>query len=460
MTLKQAVLPLLVATALSACAIGPDYQRPVLELPQAAANVAPVTADWWQGFADPVLNATIDEALRYNRDLVQAAARVEEAEAAAGIARASLLPEVNGSVSSARSRASLYSSGAGALGNSRQAMLNASWELDVWGKLRREREAALADVSASANLLAAARLSLSSQVAKTYFQLASYDAQLASARGTLQSREESLALRKKRFNGGMTSELELRQAEAEAAAARAVVPQLAQAVTQTEHALAVLLGRSPRAIAANVARGKGLAALAEPPQIPAALPSDLLLRRADVAAAESRLVAANARIGVARAAYFPSISLSAGLGSVSSSLSDLFSGPAQTWNFAAGLTAPIFNAGRIAAGVDVANARQKQALAGYEKAVQQAFADTLDALSAVSAARETEAAQQAQLTALREALRLARLRYDNGYSSYLDVLDAERGVFQVEQALSSARLARLSAVVSLYAALGGGWQQG
>ncbi|MDC7706157.1 efflux transporter outer membrane subunit [Vogesella indigofera] len=460
MMLKQALLPMVVAAALSACAVGPDYQRPQLDMPQAAANVAPVANDWWRSFEDPVLDAMIDESLRYNRDLVQAAARVEEAAAAAGVARAGLLPQVSASAGSGRSQTSTYSSGGGALLDSRQAGLTASWELDLWGKLRREREAALADVSASEHSLAALRLSLGSQVAKSYFQLASYDAQLASARATLQSREQSLQLRQKRFNGGMTSELELRQAEAEAASARATVPQLAQAVTQTEHALAVLLGRSPRDIAANLGRGKALSALAEPEQIPSGLPSDLLLRRADVAAAEASLIAANARIGVARAAYFPSISLSAGIGSASTALVDLFSGPAQTWNFAANLTAPIFNAGRIAAGVDAANARQKQALAVYEKTVQQAFADTLDAMSAVSTTRATEQAQLQQLASLREALRLARLRYDNGYSSYLDVLDAERGVFQVEQALSSARLARLSAVVSLYAALGGGWQAG
>ena len=456
MRLKQLVLPMLVASALSACAIGPDYKRLNMDMPQAAANVPAISSDWWREFGDPVLTGMVDEALRYNRDLLQAAARVEEAAAAAGVARSSLLPQVNANVGTSRVQTSRYSSGAGVLADSQQAGLSASWELDLWGKLRREREAALADVSASKGVRDALRLSLGSQVAQTYFQLACYDAQLNSARATLDSREQALTLRKKRFNGGMTSELELRQAEAETAAARAIVPQLTQAVTQTEHALAVLLGRSPRDIAANLGRGQGLAAIRTPVDIPAGLPSDLLLRRPDIAAAEARLIAANARIGVARAAYFPSISLSAGIGSASTELAQLFSGPAQTWNFAANLAAPIFNAGKIAAGVDAANARQKQALAAYEKTVQQAFAETLDVMSAVATTRDTEAAQQAQLASLREALRLARLRYDNGYSSYLEVLDAERGVFQVEQALSSARLARLSAIAALYTALGGG----
>ncbi|MEC5208699.1 multidrug efflux system outer membrane protein [Vogesella perlucida] len=459
MTLKQALMPLLVAAALSACAVGPDYQRPGLALPQGSEQ-AQVDAHWWRQFGDATLNRLIADAQQYNRDLQQTAARVDEAAAAAGAARASQLPQVNASLSGARAQTSRYSSGAGALGENYSGGLSASWELDLWGKEARKREAANADLTQSQRLLDAARQSLSAQVASTYFQLLSYDAQLAAVQATLQGREESLTLRKKRFNGGMTSELELKQAEAETAAARAAVPRLRQAVAQTEHALAVLTGTNPRELVQPVARGKTLEALTVPPQVPSGLPSDLLLRRPDLAAAEAQLVAANARIGVARAAYFPSIGLSAGLGSASFELSKLFTGPAQTWNYAANLAAPIFNNGEISAGVDAANARQKQALAAYEKAVQSAFADTLDALSAVRTSQEAETAQGQQLAAMREALRLARLRYDAGYSSYLEVLDAERSVFQLEQSLSDARLARLNAVVSLYSALGGGWQPG
>lgn len=456
MRIKQSLLSLLVAAALTACATGPDYQRPALDLPQGAANVS-VAANWWQQFGDATLDGLIQQALQHNRDLQQAAARVDEAAAALGSARASQLPQVNANLGGARAGTSRYSSGAGATGESYNAGLSASWEIDLWGKLSRGREAAGADLQAQQRQLDAARLSLTAQVAGAYFQLRSFDAQLAAAEATLKGREESLTLRQKRFNGGMTSELELRQAEAETAAARASVPRLRQAVKQSEHALAVLTGRSPKALLEPVARGHSLDALNVPPAVPAALPSDLLLRRPDIAAAEAQLMAANARIGVARSAYFPSISLTAALGSQSLELADLFSGPARTWSFAGNLLAPIFNNGQIAAGVDAANARQKQALAAYEKAVQQAFADTLDALSAVSATRDTEAAQQQQLTAMREALRLARLRYDAGYTGYLDVLDAERNVFQLELAQSEARVARLNAVVGLYAALGGGW---
>ncbi|WP_147696080.1 efflux transporter outer membrane subunit [Vogesella mureinivorans] len=460
MKFKQALMPLLVAAALSACAaVGPDYQRPSLPLPQGSQQ-AQVDAHWWRQFGDATLNRLIADAQQYNRDLQQTAARVEEAAAAAGAARASQLPQVNASLGGARAQTSRYSSGAGAIGESYSGGLSASWEFDLWGKEARKREAANADLAQTERLLDGARQSLSAQVASTYFQLLSYDAQLASVQATLQGREESLTLRKKRFNGGMTSELELKQAEAEAASARAAVPRLKQAVRQTEHALAVLTGVNPRELITPLARGKALDALAVPRDIPADLPSDLLLRRPDIAAAEAQLVAANARIGVARSAYFPSIGLSAGLGSASLELSKLFTGPAQTWSFAANLAAPIFNNGQIAAGVDAANARQKQALAAYEKAVQAAFADTLDALSAVGTSRDTEAAQAQQLAAMRGALRLARLRYDAGYSSYLEVLDAERSVFQLEQSQSDARLSRLRAVVSLYSALGGGWQPG
>ncbi|MFC3531916.1 efflux transporter outer membrane subunit [Vogesella facilis] len=460
MTPKHALMPLMVALALSGCAaVGPDYQRPALELP-AGQQVAKVDARWWQSFGDSQLDALIDEALRYNRDLQQTAARVEEAAAALGSARASQLPRVDAKLGSTRTQSSEYSSAAGALYSYHQAGLSASWELDLWGKLARQREAAAANLAASEYSLAAARLSLAAQVSNAYFQLLAFDAQLAAAQATLKGREDSFMLRQKRFNGGMTSELELKQAEAELASAQAAVPKLSQAVDKSEHALAVLLGRSPRDLLQAPSRGKPLERLAEAPSVPGDLPSDLLLRRPDIAAAEQQLIAANARIGVARAAYFPSIGLSAGIGSESLKLAQLFSGPAQVWNFAGNLTAPIFNNGAIAADVSAATARQKQALAGYEKAVQAAFADTLDALTAVRGSRETELAQRKQLDAMREALRLARLRYDNGYSSYLEVLDAERSVFQLEQALADARLARLQAAVSLYTALGGGWQPG
>ncbi|RQW28042.1 efflux transporter outer membrane subunit [Rhodobacteraceae bacterium CH30] len=460
-------LPLWLAIALTGCAVGPDYSRPVVEMPGAwqAGAVAPAVAadvnvapDWWKSFNDPVLDQLVDEALAYNRNLAQAAARVEEARAQAGIARANLAPQLSANAGYQRGRTSADSAAGSQVSDARTANGALSWELDLWGKLRRANEAALANLAASEYNRDATRLSVAATVAQTYFQLRSFDTQLDITRRTLVSREESLRINKRRFEGGVTSELTYRQAEAEAASARAAVPSLEQSVIQSENALAILLGRSPRALVdSKVARGSELEALQVPVNIPSGLPSELLMRRPDVQAAEQQLKAANARIGVARAAYFPSIGLTGLLGSQSAALDTLFSGPTRTWSFVGNLAMPIFDWGKTGAGVDAASAQQKQALAAYELAIQSAFGETLDALSFTRTSRDRQAALFTQLQALQESLRLARLRYDNGYSSYLEVLDSERGSYQAELQLVGARLDQLQASVNLYKALGGGW---
>ncbi|MGL6070914.1 efflux transporter outer membrane subunit [Craterilacuibacter sp.] len=458
-------LPLWIAIALTGCAVGPDYTRPVVEMPGAwqsgaqapAAAQMIVVQDWWKSFNDPVLDKLVDEALVYNRNLAQAVARVDEARAQAGIARANLVPQLSANAGFQRGRTSADSAGGSQLSDARTANGVLSWELDLWGKLRRANEAALANLAASEYTRDATRLSISASVAQAYFQLRAYDAQLDITRRTLVSREEGLRINKRRFEGGVTSELTYRQAEAEAASARAGVPSLQQSVIQTENALAILLGRSPRALVdSKIARG-AVAALQVPVDIPAGLPSDLLMRRPDLRAAEQQLKAANARIGVARAAYFPTIGLTGALGSQSTALDTLFSGPMRTWSFATNLAMPIFDWGKTGAGVDAASAQQKQALATYELAIQSAFGETLDALSFTQTSRDRQAALFTQLQALQESLRLARLRYDNGYSSYLEVLDSERGSYQAELQLVSARLDQLQAAINLYKALGGGW---
>ncbi|UJB33108.1 efflux transporter outer membrane subunit [Chromobacterium sp. Beijing] len=460
--LKRALIPSLVALALTACAVGPDYSRPKLELPDSAQAQNPAIAlDWWKQFNDPVLDQLIAQALEHNQDLAAASARVDEAAAQAGIARAQLLPALNANAGYQRGRASSTTSTPGAplVSDVRNANLTASWELDLWGKLRRGNEAARADFAASRFARDSSKLAIAAQTAQTYFQLRAYDAQLDIAKRTLQSREESLKLQTKRFKGGLISELDQQQAEAEAASARAKVPQIASALEQTESALGVLLGHSPKQlVAGGIQRGQSLDALSAPPEVPAGLSSSLLERRPDIAASEQQLVAANARIGVARAAYFPSISLSGALGSQSLSLDTLFTGPTRTWSFVGNLAAPVFNFGQTGYAVDAASARQKQALAQYQKTVQSAFKDALDALSGYGAAREIQAAQTTQFQALNKSLRLANLRYDNGYASYLDVLDAQRNSFQAELGLVSAKLDQLNAVVGLYKALGGGWE--
>ncbi len=460
--MRKRTLPLLLSLALTACAVGPDYSRPNFDLPASTTTQqASVASDWWQQFNDPVLDQLISEALQHNQDLALSAAQVDEAAALAGIARAQLLPSLaaNAGYQRARTSAETTTAGSPLIADVRTANLTASWELDLWGKLRRSSEAARATLAASQYNRDAARLSLSAQVAQTYFQMRAFDAQLDIAKRTLDSRESSLQLRQKRFKGGMTSELDMRQAESEAASARATIPQLSKSLQQTETALAVLLGRTPRELLeGKLQRGQAIDLLNVPPSIPADLSSSLLERRPDLAAAEAQLIAANARIGVAKAAYFPSISLTGALGSQSLSMETLFSGATRTWSFVGNATAPIFNFGQTGLNVDAASARQRQALAQYQKSVQTAFKETQDALVASSAAREVQEAQTTQLAALNRALHLATLRYDNGYSSYLDVLDAERNTFQAELNLVNAKLDRLNAAISLYKALGGGWE--
>lgn len=468
--MKRLLLPTLITLALGACAVGPDYQRPAMDLPQSlAADARPdarVDLNWWTAFNDPVLDAFEQRASIYNRDLLAAIARVDEAAAQLTSTRADLLPQLNGAAGGQRGQPSslLPSSGLQpgqkVIGEQYNASLQASYELDLWGKLRRATEASRAELLSSQAARDTVALTVAASVANGYFQLRTYDEQLDIARRTLKSREDALVLRKKRFEGGLISELDYRQAEAETATARAAVPLYEQLVSQAETALKVLIGASPREIyQGEVSRGKALSTLNVPPTPPSGLPSDLLLRRPDVVAAEQQLVAANARIGVARAAYFPDITLTAALGSASLALGDLFTGPAALWSFAGDLTMPIFNWGKTGAGVDIANARQKQALASYEQSVQNAFRDTRDALVAQQKTAEQLVAQNTQVSAYTRTTHLARLRYDNGYSSYIDVLDSERSLFSAELDRANTRLARLQAAISVFRALGGGYGQ-
>jgi multidrug efflux system outer membrane protein len=296
------------------------------------------------------------------------------------------------------------------------------------------------------------RLSLVSQVAQAYFDLRSLDRQLEIARRTLASREESLELVTKRFRGGVVSELDVQQAESEAAVAAASVPNLEQLIVQQENALSILLGHNPE----DISRGRSVFEVAVP-DVPVGLPSTLLVRRPDILAAEQSLVAANARIGAARAEYFPRISLTGLLGFESRELSDWFSRGSRIWQVAGGATAPIFTAGRIGANVDVATAQQQQSLYDYLLTIQTSFREVEDALIAIRKIREQQMAQDRQIRAFDRTLRLANLRYENGYSSYLEVLDAQRNLFNAELQQVQLQGARLGAIVDLYTALGGGW---
>jgi multidrug efflux system outer membrane protein len=335
-----------------------------------------------------------------------------------------------------------------------------AWEIDLWGKYRRASEAARAEVFVAEAARDGVHLTLAAEVAQQYFALRALDAQATTVEQVLAGRSETVSLMHQRLDAGVASELELRQAEAEVASARSQLAELRRAREAREAGLAVLLGRSPRAVMDGaVARPapQQAAATDDTPMVPPGLPSDLLLRRPDLREAEQRLVAANARIGAARAEYFPSVSLTGFVGSESSDFGKLFSGPAGLFQFALGLAQPIFNAGRLRYTTAASEAVRDQALTGYRRAVANAFADVRTALAAQRAARETVAAESERATALRQAFALADQRYQAGLASRLETLDAERGYLAAELARLDAERAGRAAVADLVKALGGGW---
>ncbi len=450
---------------LAACTVGPNYKRPQMEMPAAwpvSASDAGISARWWTLYADLQLNLMVEEALAHNNNLRLAAARVDEARAGLTVVRADSLPSVTASGAASRSRISERSGnffpGIPTEFNDLTVKLNASWEIDFWGRYRRATEAARGELLASTAARDSVQLSLIADVVSGYFTLRALDSQVEITKRTIDTRRESLKLQRMRFDAGESSQYELRQIEAEASAAEALLPSLEQQQAQQENALAVLLGRSPRAIMeSNIARGSPLEALTLPPAVPAGLPSDLLQRRPDIREAEQRLIAANARIGIARAAYYPSISLTGMLGFESEKLGDLFSAPARIWQFGAGAAQTVFDAGRTGAQVDIAQARNEQQLAVYQSTVQNAFREVKDALVANRKSGERSVAESARVTSLRDAYRLAQLSYRSGESSLLDVLDAERGLLDAELNYVQAQRDQLAATADLFKALGGGW---
>ncbi len=449
------------ALALAGCAIGPDYERPPVDLPEklaATQATAAMAERWWTLFGDPVLDSLVDEALAANRDLAAAAQRIEMARAQFVVTRSDQLPAVGIEGSRSRDRSSERGSfpppPESIESNTNRLVLRASWELDFWGKYRRATEAARADLAATEAGRDAIRASLVGEVTRGYFNLRALDQARAVAIRTLEGRRKGLELQKNRFDAGVVSELELRQVESDVAGAEALVPQLERSLAAQESALALLAGRSPRAVfEARVARGDVVTPGAV--EVPAGLPSDLLLRRPDLRQAEERLKAANARIGVARAAYFPSITLTGFYGGESQQLSDLFTGPARTWSLAAGLLQPVYGAGQIAAGVDLADARTKEAALAYQQAIANAFRETRNAIVAQGTTREVLRAQRERERALARGLDLAKLRYDGGTTSLFELLETERQLLLVRLEAITAERERREAVVDLYLALGG-----
>jgi multidrug efflux system outer membrane protein len=447
---------------LAGCAIGPDYRKPEIASPpawmvdmQQAKDTANIV--WWEQFDDPVLNDLIGTALRENYDLRVATARVEEFYGLYGATRADLFPQVGYDGSAGKVQASQKGPIALAPGTSSkysiyQAEFNASWEIDIWGKIRRATEAAKADLLASEDFRSGVILSLVTSVATAYLDLRSLDQQLGIAQQTAKSREESVRLFELRFKGGNISEMELSQVKSEYYVALAAIPDLEKRIRQQENLISILLGKNP----GPIARGKVLENIALP-AVPAGLPSDLLTRRPDIRQAEQALIAANARIGVAKAQYFPSISLTGFFGSASTEFSDLFTGPAKAWSYAGSLAGPIFTAGKIKGSVKAAQAVQQQALFGYEQSIQNGFREFEDALIDQDRTRVQLDAQAKQVEALATYARLARLRYEEGYTSYIEVLDAERSLFSGQLSYVQTQDTLLRALVTLYKAMGGGW---
>ncbi|GGC68909.1 efflux transporter outer membrane subunit [Undibacterium terreum] len=468
-------LPLTVLAAsmlLAGCmSVGPDYKRPALDTPATLGTVATSrqTAavdllQWWKSFQDPVLNGLLDEAAANSQDLVLAAGRIEEARAVAAGTNSNKYPSVDGYLNGAKARTSANSgklpAGAPLINQDYQLGLTASYEVDFWGKLRRADEAARSRLLSQEANRGTVLTTLYSNVAQSYFALRAYDAQVTLAQTTLQTRQENLRLQQKRFSAGSIGELDLHQAESEAASTEVVLEQALQGRALTESSLAVLLGRAPGAVINPViARGTSLDDLYQQLVVPADLPSDLINRRPDILAAEQSLAAANADIGQAKSQYFPTVKLTSGYGYESSAFHDLVDPASLLWNLGANLVQPIFRAGAIGAVVQGAEARKNQALAQYVQTVQGAFRDVHDALTNMSSDEKIMDSTTRRVAALKDSLRLAQLRYDNGYSSSLEVLNAQRDLLQAQSSLIDTKRAHLAAVVSLYKAVGGGWDK-
>jgi len=457
---RAGVRVLAVSLMLAGCATPGPGVAPTApqELPQTTAPVA-VAPDWWNAFNDARLNALVDEALAANRDLARAMARIDESRAALRLSQSERWPTISAGASGARQRASETGPlPGGGTANDSRATLNVAYELDLWGRVAAGSAAARAELLASEHAQATVRNAIVAQVAQSYAALRSLDEQLVVFERAVVAQRESLKLQRVRFDAGDMSELDWRQLEAELLANEAQLPRLERSRGEAERALALLVGRSPRAlIEGNIAR----AATDAPPLVadgvPEGLPSDLLARRPDIQQAEARLRAAGARVDVARAAYLPSISLTAAFGKESGELSRLFDGPSTIFSVLASLTQPIWNAGALNARRDIALARERQAELDYRDAVAAAFKDLRDALGAHAEAQRTLQLTDQRGSALGRAAELTRLRFEGGIASRLDAIEAERAALAARAQLADAKRALAAAQVDVFRALGGGW---
>jgi outer membrane protein, multidrug efflux system len=463
--MRDKMFLVLAAGLLAGCLLGPDYERPRTETRGAYRGAPPAAQSatrqkslgelrWSQVFRDPTLQRLIAAALQRNLDVGIAAARVVQAEAQLGITRADQLPAISAGATGGRQRSPQTGDIPASTNNFYQLSATASWQLDFWGKYRRASEASRAELLAAEWAHRAVITTLVSDLAGAYFQLRELDLELEITRRTLVSRRESLALVQLQERQGTVSMLDVRQAEQLVFIAGQTITDLERRIAQQENTIRILLGANP----GSVPRGSRLTEQPHDHVVPAGLPSALLTRRPDIRVAEERLVAANARIGVARAAYFPDIALTATGGFQSNALESLLDAPARLWSVAASLTQSIFAGGRVRAGVKLSEAQKQEALLVYRQTILQAFREVSDALVAYTKTREFREQQQQLTQSARDAAGLSDSRYRGGTASYLEVLDSNTRYFEAELGLAQAELAELLALVQLYRSLGGGWQ--
>ena len=455
----------LLSLIVAGCSVGPDYSRPTTTLPDSlhfrdstivldSTSIAASDTSWWDLFGDTVLTRLIRTSLKENNDVRIAAASVEEFMGYYGVTDSDFYPKVDAGFGANRGQFGFPGDPASERPtiNYFNVNVSASWEIDIWGKIRRANEAAEANLLAAEETRRGIVLTVVSLVAESYIDLLALDKQLEIANRTVASRERSLVLFRQRFEKGDVSELELNQIESQYWLARSQVPLLEKNIAQLEHAISVLIGRMP----GRIPRGGTLDSLSMP-VIPEGIPSEILEQRPDVRTAEEQLISANAQIGVAKSLYFPSISLTGLFGVASGDLSNLFQSTSQIWNIGGGILQPIFRWGEISGQVDAAEAVQRQMLYSYVKAVQNAFRDAEDALIERSRTSEQQEAQENQVDALRGYERLARMRYREGVTSYLEVLDAERSLFATELEYAQTQATFHKSAVGIYRALAGAW---
>jgi multidrug efflux system outer membrane protein len=461
---RPGLVAMAVALMLAGCAAPPplEHAAPVLELPAATQRGTAIDTAWWKSYGDTRLNALVDEALLHNRDLARAAARIDESRAALRLAGANRLPSVSAGVSSTRQRASETSAiplgGASPVANNHRATLAVAYEVDLWSRLARTQDAARDDLLATTYARDTLRIALAAQVVQSYVALQALDAQVVLFGRTVEAQRHSVELQRKRFDAGDIGELDLRQLEAELIANEAQLPKLTRARGDAQRALAFVLGRSPRELVDGaVVRADTPAAIPVGDELPGALPSDLLEHRPDVQAASARLRAAGARVDAARAAYFPSISLSASIGGESADLSKLTNGSSLIWGVLASLTQPIWDGGRIDASNDLARARRREIEVSYRDTVANAFKEASDALAARTETEQSLRNASDRERALAQAARLTKLRFDGGEESRIELIRAERVELAAQSELVDARRAVAAAQADLFRVLGGGW---